>query len=153
MAEFNIKVSGLVEVQKNLYSYSKKLGDKVVVDALKAGARVIQKDAKRRAPKRTGQLRKNIVLRKSKHITRRKTPGRIGVYVTIKTKGKKGTQKNAFYGRFINDGWKPRGNSRRVKGRHFMQRAFRNQRNNAVRLSVSTATRGANLLARKMRLS
>jgi hypothetical protein len=49
-----IDVRGIDALEKRLYLYSRKLGDKVVIDSLKQGARLIQSLAKRGAPKSTG---------------------------------------------------------------------------------------------------
>lgn len=115
--EFSIEIKGLKEVQKALYSYSQQLGDRVIVGALKEGAKVVQKEAKRRAPKSSGRLRSGIVVKKS-HLNKA-SHGVIGVYLALrKGKGKK-DRKDAFYGRFQEDGWNVRGKDREELGRKY----------------------------------
>jgi len=140
----DIKVTGLKELNKSLYRYSQQLGDKVVIDSLKAGAKLVQKGAKNRAPRRTGLLRRSIVVRKSKRYSKRRTPGKLGVYLTI-------NKKKAFYGRFQESGWKSRG-GKRVKGREFINRAFQARRVQAVNLIINTLRRGEAIVRRKTRL-
>lgn len=174
MSDFEIKVSGLREVQKSLYAYSQQLGDKVVLDALRLGARAMQAKARAGAPKLTGRLRRGIVVKKSK-IHNGKRNETIGVYLTLqKGKGRK-DPKDAFYGRFIEDGWNARGKSRTGKGQSFeivqrfgrrtgrkslpsqtnvpgvkfMQGAFNSTKEASARLIVQAVERGAEILKRK----
>jgi HK97 gp10 family phage protein len=123
VADFEIKVSGLKEVQKSLYQYSQQLGDRVVIAALREGAKLMQKNARANAPKKKGVLRKGIVVKNSK-INNGKRKETIGVFLTLK-KGKKLVNDDGkrirdpndpYYGRFIEDGWNVRGKSRTGKG-------------------------------------
>lgn len=147
---FEIKITGLKEVQKALYSYSQQLGDKVVIAALTQGARLVQRAAKTRAPVITGRLKRGIVVRKSK-INNGRRRELIGVYMTLrKGKGKK-DPKDAFYGSFIEDGFTARG-GRVISGKEFIKGAFRGTRDAAVRLIVQSAERGAEIVKRKVGL-
>ena len=148
MAE-TIEVKGIDEVKKSLFQYSEKLGKKVIRDALGKGIQLIARQARKNAPKDTGRLRKNIISRNSKLARRR---GQIGKFATIRTKGKKDSQKNAFYGRFVHDGYKPRGFSRPVQGRPFMRQAFNQQKLQATQLAIRLMKRGADVLAQRERL-
>jgi HK97 gp10 family phage protein len=103
------EVEGLQEINRALYRYSQALGDKVVLQSLREGAKVIQKQARANAPKRTGKLRRNIVIRNSKIYSIRRFDNKLGVYITISQKKKADNPLNAFYGRFIEDGWNVRG--------------------------------------------
>jgi HK97 gp10 family phage protein len=150
-SDYSIEITGIKELNKSLYAFSRKLGDKVVIDSMKQGARLVQRQAKRNAPKRTGMLRRGIVVRKSKIHNGRRRPT-IGVYLGLRKGKGKDDPKDAFYGRFIEDGFKPRGKSNRVKGRKFIKNAFRQQKNNAVRLIIASARRGADIIAAKMGL-
>lgn len=174
MADFEIKVSGLREVQKSLYQYSQQLGDKVVIDALKLGARAMQAKARAGAPKLTGRLRRGIVVKKSK-INNGKRKETLGVYLTLrKGKGRK-DPKDAFYGRFLEDGWNARGKSRTGKGQRaeivarfgnrtgrkslpsarnipgikFMHGAFNSTKQQSANIIVAAVERGAQILKRK----
>lgn len=176
MADFEIKVSGLKEFQKSLYSFSQQLGDKVVLDALRLGARAMQAKARAGAPRLTGRLRRGIVVKKSK-INNGKRNETLGVYLTLRTgKGRK-DPKDAFYGRFIEDGWNSRGKSNgktgkgkrfeivsmfgsrtgrkslpgktNIPGIKFMQGAFNSTKNASVDLIVRAVEQGSEILKRK----
>jgi HK97 gp10 family phage protein len=177
VADFELKVTGLREVQRSLYSYSQQLGDKVVIQALLEGARFMQKRARANAPKRTGRLRRGIVVRKSK-INNGKRRELLGVYMTLR-KGRGRADKNdAFYGRFVEDGYNVRGKSRTGKGQRkeiverfgrrtgrkslpgsrdippqrYMKRAFDSTKEASARLIVAATERGALILKRKLGL-
>lgn len=176
MADFDIKVNGLAEVQRALFAFSNKLGEKVVIDSLKQGARVISREAKRRAPKRTGRVRRAIVVKKSKINSLRRTGNRAGVYITLRKGKGKSDPKDGFYGRFIEDGWNTHGKRnaaryeitsvfggrtgrktgpgrRNVPGREFIKGAFLAKRNEAVRLAALSAERGAKVISRRLGLN
>lgn len=173
--EFSIEIKGLKELNAALYSYSQQLGDKVVLASLMQGARVVQRAAKAAAPVRTGRLRRGIVVRKSRIYDGKKTPDKIGVYLTLRAGKGKADPKDAFYGRWQERGWNVRGKFREVIGRNrngtrklagpagratypgkrdipgkfFMRDAFVSNRENAVRMIIAAATAGAEILARK----
>lgn len=111
MDDFQVKVTGLKEAQKALYSYSQQLGDKVVIDSLKQGARIVQRAAKAAAPLRTGRLKRAIVIKKSKIYNGKRRSDMIGVFLTILS-GKRYGKRDAYYGRFQEDGWEVRGKKR-----------------------------------------
>jgi hypothetical protein len=171
---FTIKVSGLRDVQKSLYSYSQQLGDAVVYKSLRAGANIVLREARANAPEgKTGKLKKGIVIMKSRINNGKQSP-LLGVSITIrKRKG------DPFYGRFQEDGWLVKGkynefrrnakvkrtvlftqrsigNSRVtqpgrqfVLGKKFIERAFIDKREEAVNMIVTTARVAADILARK----
>lgn len=165
MPEIEIKVTGLKEVRRALFNYSRQLGDKVVIDALKSGLKVIQKEARRRAPRRTGRLRRGIVIRKSKKITRRRTPGRLGVYLTLRKGKGVPREKDAFYGVWIEDGWNVHGKRRHggrrrgvratfpgkrdIPGREYIKGSYAAKRTQAINTTVAVAQRAAEIVARR----
>jgi len=100
----SIEVKGLKETQKALYAFSQGLGDRVVYGALREGLKVIQKAAKAEAPKKSGDLRRHIVIKKSKIHNGRTSTGMLGMYLTIKD-----VKKDLFYGRIQEDGWEVKG--------------------------------------------
>lgn len=108
---FEIKITGLQKVNQALYSYSQKLGDKVVIDSLRLGARLVQRAARAAAPKKTGRLRRGIVVKKSRIFNGKFNTDKIGVYLTIKS-GRKFGEGDAYYGRFQEDGWETKGATR-----------------------------------------
>lgn len=166
----SIEVKGLKEVQKALYAYSQKMGDRVILSALREGANLIKKAAVANAPRGdTGALKRNLRVSRSK-IHRGKFSGdMIGVYLTIrKGRGRK-DPKDAFYGRWIESGWNVRGGKkgnrifgnrgrrsargvRNVPGKKFMASAFLSNRENALRLIIQAAERGAEIVARNVGL-
>jgi HK97 gp10 family phage protein len=177
VADFEIKVTGLKEVQKSLYQYSQQLGDKVVMDALRLGARFMQARAKSNAPKLTGRLRRGIVVKKSK-IYNGKRNETLGVFLTLRKGRGRADTKDAFYGRFIEDGWNVRGKSRTAKGQRaeivsrfgsrtgrktlpgnrdipgikFMDRAYKTTREQSATIIVQAVERGSEILKSKIGL-
>jgi HK97 gp10 family phage protein len=170
MADTTIRVSGLREAQKALYSYSQQLGDFVVYKALRAGANIVRDAAREKAPEgETGKLKRGIVVMKSRINNGRKSP-LLGVTVTIR-KGKG----DPFYGRFQEDGWNTHGKrmgsrarivaafgsrtgrktqpgKTNVPGKKFIDQAFIEKRAEAVDMIVRTSTAAADLLASKVGL-
>ena len=148
MIDETITITGLREVQKSLYSYSQQLGDRVVLGALRQGANLIRKAVIREMDasgikSRTGKLKKGFVVKRSKIHRGRLSTDMIGLYLALR-KGKTAP----FYGRFQNDGF--RAGKTKVPGKHFIQKAFNSNKENAVRLIVADAEAGAALLARKV---
>jgi HK97 gp10 family phage protein len=171
-----LKVTGLREVQRSLYAYSQQLGDKVVIQALLEGARFMQKRARANAPKLTGRLRRGIVVRKSK-INNGKRSELLGVYMTLRKGRGKADPKDAFYGRFVEDGYNVRGKSRTGKGQRaeivnrfgrtgrkslpglrdvppqrYMKRAFDSTKEASAQLIIRATERGSLILKSKIGL-
>lgn len=129
MSDFQVKVTGLRETQKALYAYSQQLGDKVVIDSLKQGARIVQRAAKAAAPVRTGRLKRAIVIKKSKIHNGKRRSDMIGVFLTI-LQGRRYGNRDAFYGRFQEEGWEPRGAKRTTANT-----PYRRTRHGSIRMS------------------
>lgn len=118
-----IKVSGLDVCQQKLYQYSQQLGDRVVLASLKQGARIVLRSAKAGAPvsrggkktkagfRKSGNLKRGIVLRDSKINSPKRGGNLIGVFITLRS-GSKAGLRDAFYGRFQEDGWEVAGGKR-----------------------------------------
>lgn len=148
--EFEIKVSGLQEVQRSLFQYSQQLGDKVVIAALTQGARVVQRAAKQRAPQLTGRLKRyGVVVRKSKINSARRSANTLGVYLTLRRGRGKSDPKDVFYGRFVEDGFTARG-GQKIPGQKFINTAFLSNRESAAKLIVRSVEVGSDLLKRKL---
>jgi len=79
MAEFEGK--GLRELQAAMNKLSGDMANKIARQATAAGARIVRDDARRRAPKLTGALRKGIVMKREKN-----TQLTEEFYVTISTR-------------------------------------------------------------------
>lgn len=144
MSDFEVQITGLKEVEKSLYSYSQQLGDKVVIASLMNGARLIQRQAKKNAPRLTGALSKNIIVRKSKY---QKSDKRA---VYVRTKRGKGTKSGkAYYGHAIEYGWRVRGTGAKQLAREFLGRAVASQSRTATDLIISSLIAGSDVVARK----
>ena len=139
----SIKVTGLREVQRTLFSFSQQLGDRVVIGSLRQGANLMKRVARGNAPFKTGKLKRGIRVAKSKIHRGKSSTDMIGVFLQIRTKKKN----DPFYGRFQEAGWNthgPRGGARsairaafssrtgrqtqrgrtNVPGKEFLHRAF-----------------------------
>jgi HK97 gp10 family phage protein len=123
----SIVVKGLQETNKALYSYSQQLGDKVILSALRNGANLVKKGAQAAAPIKTGALRRGLKVVRSKIYRGKVSSATIGVYLTLSKGGgrrSKKDKKDAFYGRFQEDGWNVRGKTNTV-GRENRRGKFR----------------------------
>ena len=67
MASARVTVEGLKDLERRLALLSADMGGKIARGATSAGARVIQKDAKRRAPRLTGKGAESIVVKREKN--------------------------------------------------------------------------------------
>lgn len=145
MADEAITITGLREVQANLYKFSQQLGDRVVYGALRQGANLIRKAIQQQVPVKTGKLKRGFLVARSKIHRGKLSTDMIGIYLTLR-KGKN----SAYYGRFLNDGWQH--GKTKIPGKHFIQTAFEANKETALRLIISDAQAGADLLARKVGL-
>jgi len=123
-----VKIDGLPDLKAALRDVVPKLRRKALREALQAGARLVQREARRLAPvlklstesgasavrrgvRTPGLLRRKISVRTSKLATRR---GDVGVFVNVRPA--KGAQRGAkskldpFYWRWVEFGWNPGGN-------------------------------------------
>lgn len=118
-------VSGIPDVKAALSAIPAKLRKKALRDALRAGARLVQREARRLAPviklstysgasavrrgvRAVGTVRKAISVRTSRQAARK---GDVGVFVNVRPAraGQRGAKnpKDPFYFRWINWGWNP----------------------------------------------
>lgn len=106
MIDTRIDFSGLQDLSEDLKALSKAENRKVMRDATRAAATIFKDEAVKRAPARTGKLKKNIVV-----ITQRDRSGNISSGVHVRgtnprtgnsdNKVKGSNAKNAFYWRFV----------------------------------------------------
>lgn len=133
MAGEYIKLTGVDDLRAALRDLDRKMRFKVLRNALRAAARVIQTDAKTKAPvlqtptpkRNPGTVRRSIVVRASR-LARRKNM--VGVYVTVKAskaRKQKDARNDPFYFRFLEEGWIPRGPGHALKGSDRKKRAAR----------------------------
>lgn len=147
MAETTIVVHGLREATKALYAHSQQLGDRVVKGSLRVGANYIARVARANAPVKTGLLkRRGIVVRNSKIHRGQSSKDLIGVYLTIARKKKS----DPFYGKFQETGWKA--GQRFVPGKHFIDRAFEQNKEKAAEAIQKSALAASEVLARRLGL-
>ena len=98
-AERTLEVTGLSELEAKLKLINGKIARKIVADGVRKGVLLIKKEAKLKAPSKTGTLRKAIkhrVRRQSNRNTR--TEGRVFV------EHGKDARHDAFYARFVERG-------------------------------------------------
>lgn len=106
MIDTRLDFSGLLDLSDDLNALSKAENRKVMRDATRAAATVFKDEAVKRAPVRTGKLKKNIVV-----MTQRDRNGNISSGVHIRgtnprtggsdTTMKANNPRNAFYWRFL----------------------------------------------------
>ena len=70
------EIKGAAEMARVLRALPGKIGDRLLANAVRAGGRVILKEAKRRVPVKTGRLRDSLVVKKD-----RTRPGVVVVHV------------------------------------------------------------------------
>jgi HK97 gp10 family phage protein len=111
-------VQGIPELKTALRALVPKLRQRILRNALAAGARVVQKEARDNTPvlaaamatpyRKPGTVRKAISVRTSKLARRR---GDVGVFVNVKPAGKGArggkSPNDPFYWRWLNWGWNP----------------------------------------------
>lgn len=126
-----VKMQGYAQVERRLMALPTKVARKVASQAMRAGAKIIQTEAKALAPKDTGALRKSIRVRTAK----KKKRGEVKFTVTTSSKDNlfKGDQ---FYGGFQELGYRLGKRSAEVQR---LQRAVRKSRNAGVHSVASAA--------------
>lgn len=117
----SFRVEGLSDLVKSLTKLPDAVRDKAVNDGTLEGAKVIQRAAITNAPKKTGKLSRNIVVRKN-----RKTRYDSEHSVVIRKIGKAVNSKNAYYGIFVEYG------TSKMPAQPFMRPAFEGNKEIAV---------------------
>jgi HK97 gp10 family phage protein len=147
--EVDIQVHGAAEVTRRLYQFSNRLGDRVILLAVRNGANFLLKKVREAEPKKSGRLRRATRVAKSKiHTSRR--DGQIGVYLTISKGKKRDDPRGAWYGRFVEHGYK-RGTTQ-VPGRHFIANTFDRNKETTARLIIADIEQAGIQLAREIGL-
>ncbi|WGS46803.1 HK97 gp10 family phage protein [Burkholderia sp. JSH-S8] len=111
----SVQIIGLADLQAEFARLAKGQSTKALRRATVAGAKVIRDEARARAPKRSGKLRRNIV---SAALRQKDAPGLATAGVRVRTKGKGDSPNNAFYWRFVELG------AQHMKAEPFMRPAF-----------------------------
>lgn len=123
MSKFTIK--GDKELIRKLDKLAKKDIKKAIRKGSRAGAKVVQREAKSIAPKDSGQLAKSIKVRSLKRS--RSTIG------TTASNAFRGTEQ--FYGAFQEYGYTSRGGNK-IEGKGFMKQASDNVGEKALRVMI-----------------
>lgn len=111
----SIQIIGLADLRADFEKLAKSQSTKALRHATVAGAKVIRDEARKRAPKKTGKLRRNIA---SAALRQKDAPGLATAGVRVRTKGKADSPNNAFYWRFDEFG------TQHMKAQPFMRPAF-----------------------------
>ncbi len=144
MSEFEVDIQGLAQTQRALYDFSERLGDRVTVLALRAGARFMLKKIREAEPHRTGRLKRATVIRNSS-LDRRRVNGKVGLYITVKSKSRT-DPRSAVYGQFLEKGFK-RKNGVVVPGLHFVTATFETHKQQALNDILTAIEQGGRILA------
>jgi len=94
----SVQILGLADLQADFAKLAKSQSTKALRRATLAGAKVIRDEARARAPKKTGKLKRNIV---SASLRQKESPGIATAGVRVRTKGGADSLNNAFYWRFV----------------------------------------------------
>lgn len=97
-----VEVTGLAELEKNLNELSEKLAKTALRTGSRRASAIVQKDAQGRAPVDTGKLRTGIIIT-SRVFGEGVKGSTISTWIGLRTKPK---ERSAFYGRFIEFGWR-----------------------------------------------
>ncbi len=169
-----LEIKGLKEINKAIHEIPAQLGKRVVTSALREGAKIIQKEARSLAPRKSGRLRRAIKVKKSRIHTKPRM-GKFGFYIKINPGKKRDDMQGAYYGHIIDGGWNTRGKgaSRRsdvtssfnrrtgrktmrgktdVSGKEFMLRAYRRKHKIAADYTVKAVERGVETVKRRLGL-
>ncbi|MEY8174036.1 HK97-gp10 family putative phage morphogenesis protein [Burkholderia multivorans] len=111
----SVQILGLADLQADFLRLAKAQSTKALRRATVAGANVIRDEARARAPKKTGKLKRNIV---TSALKQKDSPGIATAGVRVRTKGKADSPNNAFYWRFVELG------TQFMKAEPFMRPAF-----------------------------
>jgi HK97 gp10 family phage protein len=111
-------MTGAKELSKLLKKLPVKVEKNFMRQAVRAGARVVVKDARKRVPKNTGNLAKSlgVVSRRAKNIT-----------MSVKARSGKKQKNDGFYGRFIEFG------TRKMAARPFLRPALESNVSNIIK--------------------
>ncbi|MGZ8927140.1 MAG: HK97-gp10 family putative phage morphogenesis protein [Methylobacter sp.] len=142
-----IDIRGLVETQRALYQFSERLGDRVTLLALRTGSNYMLKKVREAEPVKTGRLKRATVVKNSR-INQRRRNGKVGVYITVKPGKKRTDTKGAWYGKFVEIGYK-RG-STVIDGRHFVKATFEANKQAALDLTLQAIEEGGQRLLQEI---
>ena len=142
--EIAIEIRGIAETQQRINEFSEKLGDRVALLALRAGANFMLKKVREAEPKKTGRLRRATVVQTSR-LNRRRVNGKVGVYLVVKPGKKKDDPRGAYYGQFLERGYK-RKSGAVIPGKKFVSATFDLHKQEALDTVLAAIERGGEQL-------
>lgn len=123
-----IQLTGADDIARRLKALDVKVRERALRRSLRAAAKVIADEVRANAPADTGRLRRNIAIttqvRRAKQL--------MSAQVRVRTRGKAGDAKNAYYWRFIEYG------TRHIKPDPFVTRAFESEKSGAAQQVIDS---------------
>lgn len=140
MIDHKLDFSGLLDIGRDLDLLSKAENKKVLRDGTRAGAEVLKDEVIKRAPERTGKLKRNVVV-----VTMRGRRNSISSGVHIRgvnpetgnsdNKMKASNKRNAFYWRFVEVG------TSNMPAHPFVRPAYDARQEEAARAAIARMNR------------
>lgn len=134
MAFLSMKVDGIKPLLKKLKSFPAKIEKKILRQALRAGGKIFQQQAKANAPVKSGLTKRSLKVRSMK-----RSRTRVGIRVATSAKDYTG---DTFYASFVEYGHKlgrrpGRGSKnkdtrRTIEGKHFIRSAYESKKDQAL---------------------
>jgi HK97 gp10 family phage protein len=135
-----ISITGLADLEKRLMGFSDRIAKNIMRGAISAGAALIRNEARRLAPKDTGEMARDIMIKRAREV---RGSGKIEYQVFVRT-GKKSrmagkkrdVNRDSYYWRFVEFG------TVKMSAKPFMRPAFDGQKEAAtVRIKEYLAAR------------
>lgn len=149
MTDQILQIRGIAELQRALYEYNKRLGDRVTGMAVRLGANYMLKQVRAVVPVKSGRLKKAIKVKASR-INRRAKNGKVGVYITVNPGKNRGDMKGAWYGKFVETGYKKRGTV--VAGKHFVVSTFNASKQQSAEIIINASELALRQVASELNL-
>jgi HK97 gp10 family phage protein len=140
MADIEIDIRGIAETQQAIYRFSEKLGDRVTLRALRAGANHMLKQVRAAEPVKTGRMKRATVVATSR-IHRRRRDGQVGVYITVRKGKTRDDKRGAYYAGFVEHGYRRGG--RQIGAREAIREGVTTGEEHLRRLQNANARRGS----------
>ena len=130
-----MKVEGIDDVNAKLVQLEKRVAKQCIQKSLRAGAKIVQRQAIANVPVGTGNLKKSIKVR----VGRRRKDGVVSIKVVTAewTMPQLTSYKKHYYGAFVEFGHKQGSrklgdNRKDIEGKHFMENAYLSQKEAAT---------------------
>jgi len=160
----SINVKNIIETQRAIRKFSARLSDKVTRLALRAGANFMLKQVRSDTPVKSGRLKRaTIVTNNRDH--RPNKDGKLGVKLVIKPGKTRADKKGAYYGQFIERGFrpgrpkkgKPQGTRRGdpgptyVKGKKMIEKNYHRNKRKSAQLIVDAMERAGRQIVNEIK--